>query len=270
MRLALAATLLASALFAHAADPVAFVADIRGNATIEGEGKLVTFLKELSPGTRLLLGSNAVASITYASSGAEFTIKGPGEFLVTPTEVRAEKGVAPARRDVVALVDPAIVTRTARAATASMRMRGITPHAEATALQFPVDTRVATLQPVMRWRGEPAGSTITVLDAAGKEVWKGRARPEGTRPAVKLSPATRYSWSVTTPTGALGHAGFETLPAEDMARAESARTRARTFPERVLHAMLLQDMGASQEAREAWGALARERPDLPELAAFAR
>ncbi|MEO5749904.1 MAG: hypothetical protein ABIQ50_03245 [Usitatibacter sp.] len=270
MRLALAAALLASALFAQAADPVAFVADIRGNATIEGEGKLVTFLTELSPGTRLLLGSNAVASITYASSGAEFTIKGPGEFLVTATEVKAEKGTAPGRRDVLALVDPAIVTRTARAATASLRMRGIAPRADATALQFPVETRVATLQPILRWRGELGDATVTVFDAGGREIWKGRARPEGTRPAIKLAPATRYSWSVTTPTGTLGQAGFETLPAEAMARVEAARARARTFPERVLHAMLLQDLGAAQEAREAWGGLARERPDLLELAAFAR
>ena len=38
----------------------------------------------------------------------------------------------------------------------------------------------------------------------------------------------------------------------------------------VLHALLLHDIGAQQEARAAWAALARERPDLPELAALAR
>jgi hypothetical protein len=36
-----------------------------------------------------------------------------------------------------------------------------------------------------------------------------------------------------------------------------------------MHALLLQDLGATQEAREAWAALARERPDLPELAGLA-
>jgi hypothetical protein len=34
--------------------------------------------------------------------------------------------------------------------------------------------------------------------------------------------------------------------------------------------MLLQDLGAGQEAREAWAALARERPEVPELAALSR
>jgi hypothetical protein len=72
MRHALAALLLAAALGAAAA-PVAFVADIRGSAMIEGDGRL-GFLAELSPGTRLLLGSGATASIAFVSSGAEFTI----------------------------------------------------------------------------------------------------------------------------------------------------------------------------------------------------
>jgi hypothetical protein len=43
MRRTLAAALLATALAAQAASPVAFVADIRGNATVEGNGRL-TFL----------------------------------------------------------------------------------------------------------------------------------------------------------------------------------------------------------------------------------
>ncbi len=270
MRLALAAALIAFGAAANAAEPVAFVTDIRGNATVEGEGKLLAFLAELAPGTRLLLGSNAVATITFANTGAEFTARGPGEFLVTPTEVKAEKGAVPKRRDVAALSDAAIVSRVARTATASLRMRGISPRVEGAALQYPVGTRVATLQPALRWRGEAAGSTVTIVDATGKEVWKGSGSPEGTRLPLKLAPASRYSWMVVTPGGDLGSAAFETLAAEAITRAESVRARARTFSDRVVHALLLQDLGATQDAREAWGLLARERPDLPELAAFAR
>ena len=73
-----------------------------------------------------------------------------------------------------------------------------------------------------------------------------------------------------TPKGVLGEARFETLPAQAMARAEKSRASARTFTDRVMHAFLLQDLGATQDAREAWAALSRERPDLPELAALAR
>jgi hypothetical protein len=87
---------------------------------------------------------------------------------------------------------------------------------------------------------------------------------------VKLAPATAYRWTVMTSQGMLGEARFETLPAPIAAKAEKSRASAKTFSGRVLHALLLQDIGASQEAREAWAALARERPDLMELAALSR
>jgi hypothetical protein len=37
-----------------------------------------------------------------------------------------------------------------------------------------------------------------------------------------------------------------------------------------MFALLLQEMGATQEAREAWAKLSQERADLPELSALAR
>jgi hypothetical protein len=267
---ALAVLLLAGALAkaAPAGPPVAFVADIRGNVTIEGDGKLM-FLAELAAGTRLLLGSNAAVSITYAATGAEFTAKGPGEFLVTGAEVKAEKGAAPQKRTVMSLKDGAVVARLSQAATASVRMRGFAP-AQRSSLQFPVDTRVSSLRPAPRWTGETAGPyTVTLTDATGKEIWKGDAKSD-TQIPVKLSAATRYRWTVMTASGALGEAQFETAPADAVARAEKARAAARSFSDRVVHAVVLQEIGASQEAREAWAALARERPDLPELAALAR
>lgn len=273
MRRSVAALAFAFAAAAQAADPVAFVADLKGNATIEGNGK-VAFLAELAPGTRLLLGTGARLAITYASTGDEFTIGGPGEFLVTPTEVRVEKGAAPARRRVISLSDPGVIARVSRTATASLRMRGLAASAaEAKSLlQYPVETRIASLQPELRWRGEapPEGFTVLLFDAKGKEVWKGTSLPATTRPPVKLSPATVYKWTVMTPKGPIGEARFETLPAAAMAKAEKSRASARTFSDRVMHAFLLQDIGATQDARAAWASLAAERPDLPELAALAR
>lgn len=269
IRAAAACVLFGLGLAAQAAN-VAFVADIRGNATIEGNGKL-DFLAELAAGTRLLLGTGATVAITYAASGTEYTITGPGEFLVTASEVKVEKGPLPARRAVITLPDPGIVARVSRAATASVRMRGIAAPSTATVLEYPVDARVATLQPVLRWKGDMSsdGVMVRVVDDRGREVWKARMQPNVAPPPLKLSPATRYSWTLMTPKGALGEAKFETLPAEAVARAEKSRAGAKTFSDRVMHAFLLQDLGATHDAREAWMALARERPDLPELAALA-
>jgi hypothetical protein len=263
MNRALAGLCLALALGAHAADPVAFVADVKGQANVEGDGKLA-FLAELAPGTRLLLGTGSVVAITYATSGSEFTLTGPGEFLVTPTEVRADRGAKPARRSIAPLPDAGIVTRVARTATASLRMRGLVPDVPPkAALEYPVNTRIATLQPTLRWEGE---GTASVMDAQGKEVWKGSSK----RSAIKLAPGTVYTWTVVTAKGPLGEARFETLPAEAIARAEKSRAATRNFTDRVMHAFVLQDLGAAQDARDAWAELARERPDLPELAGLAR
>jgi hypothetical protein len=272
IRVAAASLLAALALAARAEAPVAFVADVKGNATIEGDGTLV-FLAELATGTRLFLGSGATVAVTYAASGAEFTLTGPGEFRVEAREVSAQKGARPARKSVTSLPDPTVVARVSRTATASLRMRGIVPPAEAGfALEYPADMRVTSLQPVMRWRGDPAAEAATLIlnDANGKEIWKARVKPGSTRPSVKLAPASTYRWTVMTPRGMIGEARFETLPAPIAAKAEKSRASAKTFSERVLHALLLQDIGASQEARDAWAALARERPDLTELSALSR
>jgi hypothetical protein len=186
--------------------------------------------------------------------------------------VTTDKGAKPTRRGAMPLgASSGVLQRAAETATASLRMRSVAPSSPA-ALEFPVSTRVATLKPTLRWRAEGGGDdfTLVLLDAKGKQVWKGAAKPEGTRPGVTLAPASRYSWTVIGARGPVGQAEFETLGADAIARAERAGSEARSFSGRVVHALLLQDLGAQQEAREAWARLAAERPDLPELANLAR
>jgi hypothetical protein len=185
--------------------------------------------------------------------------------------VKAEKGTAPPkRRTVSTLGDLGVVSRVSRTATASLRMRGLTPTPDPAALEYPVETRIFSLQPTLRARGTGAESRITVRDGTGKSVWSGPVQREGTRIGVKLAPGSRYAWEVTTARGSLGPASFETLPADAIARVEKSRAKGKTFSERVVGAILLQELGATQDAREAWEELSRERSDLPELAALAR
>jgi len=183
-----------AALAAQAYPAVAFVADVQGNATIEGDGPL-HFLAELAPGTRLLVATNARVVVTYVGTGAEFTARGPGEFSVRGGELRADVGAPPSRQQVSAVTSIAPVSATSRMATASVRMRGL----------------------------------------------KGREAAE-----VTEAP----------------------LSAEARAKISRSQAAAKTFSARVSHALLLQELGAVHEAREAWAQLARERPDLQELAAL--
>jgi hypothetical protein len=269
MRAAATLAALVLSVAANAADPVAFVADLEGNASIEGNGK-VGFLAELNSGTRLLLGTGAKVAVTYAANGSEFNLRGPGEFLVGDSEVKADKGAAPTRRSVATLQGTAVAARVSKTATASVRMRNVQPVSSRAGLDFPVDTKVATLQPALRWTQPPGeAAEVTLFDGKGKEIWKGPGKESTARPGVKLSAGNRYRWTVMTSKGSLGEAGFETLPAESLGKAAKARANARTFSDRVVHALLLQDLGASQEAHASWQELSRERPDLAELAALA-
>ena len=212
-----------AALESRAAPPVAFVADVRGNATIEGNGPL-TFLAELPPGTRVLLGTNAMAAITYALSGAEYSIAGPGQFLVGLAEVVAERGASPRHRSVTALGDSTVVAKAAHTATASLRMRGLPPKPPPAMLEYPVSTRVSSLRPQMRWRATPGEEyTVVVQDAAGRDFWRGRGKAAGIKPDVALAAGARYSWSVKGAGGAIAEAHFETLPQEAIRRAERSR-----------------------------------------------
>jgi len=269
-RIGLAFAAAALSLAASAAGPVAFVADLHGNASIEGDGK-VAFLAELNAGTRLLLGTGATVAVTYATSGTEFTLRGPGEFVVTESEVKADKGAAPAKRQVSSVQDGGVIARVSKTATASLRMRNVAAPAARNALDFPVDTKIATLQPELRWsQVSREGAEVKLLDASGKELWKAAAQSGAARPAVKLSAGTRYRWTVMTPGGAIGEAQFETLSADALMKVAKSKSAAKGFSERVMHAFVLHDLGATQEARSAWADLSRERPDLPELAALAR
>ncbi|MFZ3323995.1 MAG: hypothetical protein WA190_16600 [Usitatibacter sp.] len=273
IRAVVGAILGVAALGAWAAEPVAFVADVKGSANIEGDGK-VNFLAELMAGTRLLLGTGASVAVAYAATGAEFSFAGPGEFTVTENEVRADRGAKPTRKVVQALSSNGVVTVAASAAAASVRMRGVSVEAPApkTRLEYPLDTGVATLQPVLRWKGEPEpkGYDVVVQEDGGKTAWKATTPKPGVKVGVKLAPATSYAWRVNGSQGPVGEGHFETLSAAAIAMVQHSQAAAKTFSDRVMHAFLLQDVGASQEAKEAWGALARERPEIPELAALSR
>ncbi|HEY4998697.1 MAG TPA: hypothetical protein VII36_06115, partial [Usitatibacter sp.] len=79
------------------------------------------------------------------------------------------------------------------------------------------------------------------------------------------------AWTVTVAGEELGSGRFHTLSHEALAQVEKHRPSEKSeFSDRLLFTLMLDEMGAKQEAREAWARLAQERADLPELAAFAK
>lgn len=260
-----------ASLFARAADPVAFVSDFKGEVVLNGAGR-PAFLAELLPGSTLALGERATASVMYVVSGVEYAIKGPGEFLAGREGVTAVRGSPPTSRVPPLRASERVLVRTSRTATASLRMRSApVPRAAKAGPVYPLDARIANLQPTLRWMGEPGAEySIVVSTAAGQEVHRGKSRGLSLRLPQRLEAGRAYSWSVSLGEKALGEARFETLGSDVVASAERARAGAKGFADRVLLALVLQDLGASQDSREVWAELAAERPDIPELAGLSR
>ena len=141
-------------------------------------------------------------------------------------------------------------------------------------LLFPTQGSIATLQPTFRWRAaDPKAHGDFVLMVAGqdKPVHSAKATGGAYRVPAKLMPDTDYSWRVMVAGQEMGAGRFRTLSNDALAQVEKRKPSEKAeFSDRLLFTLMLQEMGATQEARDGWARLAQERADLPELGALAR
>jgi len=271
MRTLLGTLLLAS--LAASADSIAFITNMKGDVALDGNPR-PTLLAELAKGQKLSLGQEAQASVMFVASGKEYALKGPGQYLVKDAEMVSVSGAPPSSRETQWRATGRVLEQVAQTSAASVRMRSIAipkPDTEPRLL-YPTDGNIATLQPTFRWRGAD-GKGELVLFVAGQEKPAHTAKVSGGsyRIGAKLRPGTEYTWIVTVAGNEVGTGHFRTLASDALARVEQQRPSEKSpFSDRVMFALMLQDLGAAQDAREAWSRLAQERDDLPELAAFAK
>lgn len=261
---------------AWAQQPLAFFSDLKGAVTLDGNAR-PQILGELARGQKITLGADGNASVMYVATGREFALKGPGEYLVREADVASSSGAAAAARPTEWRTSGKVLAQVAETSGASVRMRSLArPKAPepSQALHYPVQGAVATLQPVFRWNAPDAKAVADftlLVDGHEQPVVKARAVGGTYKLPSRLKPDTEYAWRVSIGSEDLGIARFRTLSASAASALESRRPASGApFSDRVLYALALQEAGASQDAREAWAALARERADLPELAALAK
>jgi hypothetical protein len=275
LRTLFAATWLVLAPSVLAADAVAFVTDLKGEVSLDG-GSRPLLMSELAKGQKLAVGKEATLSVMYIQSGKEYVLKGPGDYAVGDREITAGTGMPPSARETPWRASSDVLVKVAQTQSASIRMRSMAPAKEAPSkLEFPVRGSVSTLQPVLRWVAPdgkaPAEVALALAGAEDKPVLKAKAAGGSLKVPSRLRPDTEYAWSVTVAGAELGKATFRTLSAASIEKADKRRpTDKAEFSDRVLYALLLQELGASQEAAELWGRLAKERGDLPEIAALAK
>jgi hypothetical protein len=259
---------------AWAADGIAFISDIKGDVAVDGNPRPM-LLSELAKGQKITIGRDSQASVMYIATGKEYVLKGAAEYLVKDTEI-AGAIMPPVARATEWRANSRVLAQVANTSAASVRMRSIVPPKadRADKVAFPAEGNIATLQPLFRWRVEeakPAEFTL-LLVGQDKPVHHAKSVNGGTyKLPAKLRPESEYAWTAVAAGSELGAGKFRTLSKEALGRLEKRRPSDRAeFSDRLMFALLLQEMGATQEAREAWARLSQERADLPELSALAR
>ena len=171
-----------SALSAQAQSGIAFVTDVKGEASLD-TGK-ASLMAEVKKGARISCVRECQVGVMYLLSGKEYVLKGPGDYLVGDSEVTAKIGPPPTIRDTKWKVSSQVVAQAVATSSASIRMRslgsGAKPEVQLPAerLIYPRDTKVATLQPAFRWVSANAkGPFEFELKASGsaKPVYKAKA-----------------------------------------------------------------------------------------------
>jgi hypothetical protein len=275
MHSTLLALLLSAAATAFAADGIAFITNIKGDISVDGNMR-PALLSELTRGQRIVVAKASEASVMYIATGKEYVLKGPADYTVKDTEISGSTAMPPVTRDTAWRTTNQVLAQVGQTSAASVRMRSIgKPKVAEPVMIYPTRGAVATLQPTLRWRADDAKAQgELMLLAVGQDKPLHRAKASGGSyrvPARLLAPDTEYVWTITVAGNEVGSAKFRTLSAEALAQVDRRRPAEKAdFSDRLLFTLMLQEVGAVQEARDSWARLARERGDLPELAAFAK
>ena len=263
-------------LSAFPAESVAFVTNVKGEVAVDGVPRPV-LMSELAKGQRINVAKEGQLAVMYVQSGKEYVLKGPGDYSVGEREITSASGMPPSARETPWRANNQVLVKVAQTSSASIRMRSIAPAKPEPMppLEFPTQGSVTTLQPTLRWAAPAAGVPVEVSIAPaaseGRPVAKAKVTGVTWRVPQKLQAGTEYAWSVTAGGREIGSARFRTVDAATQQAVEKRRpTDKSEFTDRVLFALYLQEVGAIQESREAWGRLAQERADLPELASLAK
>lgn len=260
---------------AFAADGIAFITNLKGEVAIDGNAR-PPLLAELSKGQRISVGRESQASVMFIASGKEYVLRGPSDYVVKDSEISGSTAMPPVTRDTAWRTSNKVLVQVAQTSAASVRMRSLAaPKKEDLAkMVYPAQGNIATLQPTFRWRAEDPkaqGEFVLLVDGQDKPVHVGKAAGGSYRVPAKLLPEKDYAWTVTVAGNEVGGGRFRTLSPDALAHVERRRPGDKSdFSDRLLFTLMLQEMGAVQDAREWWAKLAQERADLPELAAFAK
>ena len=269
-----------SAGFAHG---VACITDINGEATL-ATGRAAS-LAEVGEGASISCLKACQVGVMYRLSGNEFTLKGPGDFVVGGADVVAKISAPPKLRDIQWKITPQTVNRATQTSNASIRMPSIGDGGStkaddappASRLLYPLQSSVVSMQPTLRWTAGNARGRfdfeLKTAAAPDKILYEAKTPEHSLKlPAsIKLQADRQYLWAVKSAGVEIGSSTFKTLSvrASELAQTRKPADKAE-FSDWLMYGLTLREMGASQDASGVFGKLANDRPDLADLARLAQ
>jgi hypothetical protein len=263
---------------AQAAEPVAMVTDLKGNAWMQAGGKDVKLnvLSYLEQGASIRLDSKAMIAITTFSPAAEYAATGPARIELKGWDVRLVGGGKLQRRSLDDRKTNAArqfsVTQRERLTLAAFEMKSLDMGLQ---LLAPVNAELLNNRPFFKWSAPPEVKrfVVTLFDESdGKLVSEMTVNKSSWLLPGNLSLQRKhqYSWKVRPVLSSEGEATsagkFSIVDEARSARIlQQKPTGKAPFSERLLYAVLLESEGLKLDAADEWELLAAERPDEPML-----
>ena len=270
----------------QAAEPVAMVTDLSGNAWIQqGEKrKRLSVLSYIEQDESIRLDAKSSISITVFTPAAEYSVAGPAKLKMDGGEVRMLDGGKLVKRDLAEQQANAgrqfSAIQRERLAMAAFRMRGTAADGFSLSQLSPVNVEMLNVRPVFTWSApqEAKEFIVTLFDETASKAVKEVTvnEPSWKMPDdLSLKYQHRYSWKVR----AMLSSGQEIAAVGEFSIVDEARSRRilqsrppanAHFSDRVLYAMLLESEGLNIDAADEWKVLAAERPSEPLIAAHTK
>ena len=278
----IAACVLCGISQAYAADPVALVTDLEGNATLRDGGKSgrLSVLAYLVPGAEIVLETGSRMVVTFFAHPNEYTFVGPATVSIQEEVAKVLKGRAPEPRRLAE--EKAVAARKfvrlqrERTAMATFEMRG--PLRSELRLLAPVNTEIVSNTPKFSWTTLPGIDRyhLTLREPGGRMLMETTVEGGDFQlPAdTPLRYGSNYSWKVDgkLPSGKTVWASgdFVLVDDERVRQINAVRPSADApFSDRLLFAVFLETEGLEFDAHSEWHKLVLERPDDASLRRWA-
>ncbi|MGH8765340.1 MAG: hypothetical protein ACRET8_06450 [Burkholderiales bacterium] len=257
------------------AAPFAMITDLKGSAWVNdgGRPKNLSMLGYVDTPIEVRVEPSAKLSITYFTSGVQYSFDGPARVALDAKEPRVLEGkalqnkVGPDKTIAGGMSNDQ--WRRLQQATVVMR----TVKSSFTVVSPADKTAILASEPEFEWT--PAADAkryrLVVYGPDNQVLHEATTDQTALHPgaSLKLQPGQKYRWKVdalgvSKPSSAQGH--FEV--ADDAQRERIAATRPAAgaeLPIRVFYATTLDSEGYLTDARAEWKALVKEYPNVPEL-----